>query len=202
LPMGALYNCLPLDMFAETALYGCVRNERVEGDFMGEPKTSARRAVFRMLGTPILMAACGCAGGVHLVSQSPEGGVIAIPTNSDQWPTHYRSRAERLMEQTCPTGYVIDHEEIVVEKPARSGKEAPNDDEYYEYNGALQKISNYRRETYRITFHAAPPEGRRPKTDVPPQAGKTNSSTLPPSPPSGVDKDELPPPRPLKATQE
>jgi hypothetical protein len=169
---------------------------------MGEPKTSARWTMLRILGAQILMAACGCAGAVHFVSQSPDGGVIAIPNNSDQWPTHYRSRAEHLMQRTCPNGYVIDNEEVVVEKPARSGKEAPNDDEYYEYNGALQRISSYRRETYRITFHAAPPEGRRPETDVPPQAGKPNFSTLPPSPPSGVDKDELPPPRPLKGAQE
>jgi hypothetical protein len=124
---------------------------------MGEPKASARRAVFRFLAALILTAACGCASGVHFVSQSPDGGVVAIPSNSDQWPTHYRSRAERLMQQACPNGYAIDHEEVVVEKPARSGKEAPNDDEYYEYNGGLQRISNYRREEYRITFHCAPP---------------------------------------------
>jgi hypothetical protein len=129
----------------------------VEGDFMGAPKASARRAVFRSLGALILAAACGCAGShVRLINQTPGGGVIAMPNNSDQWPTYYRSRAEQLMKQTCPNGYVIEHEEVVVEKPARSGKQAPNDDEYYEYNGGLQRISRYRREEYHITFHCVP----------------------------------------------
>lgn len=169
---------------------------------MNRARATARRAGLRLVGATILAAACGCAPGVHFVSQSPDGGVVALPNNSDQWPTYYRNRAAQLMKKRCPDGYVIDREEVVVEKPARSGKQAPNDDEYYEYNGALERISNYRRETYQITFHAAPPGGRRPKTDGPPQTVKPNSSTLPPSPPDGADKDELPPPRPLKGAQE
>lgn len=133
-------------------------DKMVEGDFMGEPK--ARRAVLRFLGALMLATACGCAGsGVHFVSQTPGGGVITMPNNSDQWPTYYRSRAEQLIKQTCPNGYVIDREEVVVEDPARSGKQAPNDDEYYEYNGGLERLSRYRREEYHITFHCAPSDG-------------------------------------------
>lgn len=169
---------------------------------MNPARATAPRARIRLVGAAILAAACGCAPGVHFVSQSPDGGVVAIPNNSDQWPTHYRSRAEQLMKKACPNGYVIDREEVVVEKPARSGKQAPNDDAYYDYNGALERIDSYRRESYQITFHAAPAGDRGPKTDAPPQTGQPNSSTLPPSAPGDADKDELPPPRPLKGAQE
>ena len=118
--------------------------------------------VLRILGA-LTLTVCGCADvGVHFVSHRNGGGVLAIPNNSDQWPSYYRSRAERLMNETCPNGYIIDREEVVVEGPARNGKEAANDDEYYEYNGALQKIARNRREEYQITFHCAPAAGQPP----------------------------------------
>ena len=126
--------------------------------------------VLRMLGALLLAAACGCADvGVHFVSQTPGGGVIAIPNNSDQWPSYYRSRAERLMKETCPNGYTIDREEVVASGSAQSGKQAPNDDEYYEYSGALQKIAKTRREEYQITFHCGPPAGDPPPTSLSPR---------------------------------
>jgi len=117
--------------------------------------------MFRLLGL-LVLASGGCAG-VHFVSRTPDGGILAIPNDSNQWPTYYRSQAERLMRRTCPNGYAIDREEVVVVKPARDGKEAANDDEYYDYNGALQRIAKERREEYRISFHCLPP------TEAPPR---------------------------------
>jgi hypothetical protein len=59
---------------------------------------------------------CGIAGcaGPRFVAQDQFGGVIALPSNSDYWPTHYRSKAEQMMASKCPQGYVIEHEEEVV----------------------------------------------------------------------------------------
>jgi hypothetical protein len=55
----------------------------------------------------------GC-GGARMVQSTPGGGTVAIPSNSDSWPFHYRQEAEKLMAQRCPSGYTIDHEEEVV----------------------------------------------------------------------------------------
>jgi hypothetical protein len=55
----------------------------------------------------------GCASP-RFVAQDPSGGVIAMPSNTDFWPTHFRSKAEEMMAKKCPQGYHIEHEEEVV----------------------------------------------------------------------------------------
>jgi hypothetical protein len=61
----------------------------------------------------LILGLAGCAGP-RFVAQDPTGGVIAIPSNTDYWPTHFRSKAEELMARKCPQGYHIEHEEEVV----------------------------------------------------------------------------------------
>jgi hypothetical protein len=65
------------------------------------------------LGLLALVAASGC-GGARFVSVTPNGGVVAVPSNTNSWPFHYRDSAEKLMAEKCPNGYVIDKEEAVV----------------------------------------------------------------------------------------
>jgi hypothetical protein len=138
---------------------------------MFKPNVSARGVVGRTLCTVLLAAAGGCGSvGAHFVSQTPDGGVVSIPNNSNQWPTYYRNRAEELMRQKCPDGYVIEREEAFEDNPADNGR-YPNED--FEYNGGYERIRNYSRKEYYITFRCRPP-------DLPPPAG-----------------DELPPPTPL-----
>ena len=62
------------------------------------------------------LAAGGATGcqSVRVVSQGETGGVIAIPFNSDMWPFRYRSKAEAMLAQKCPEGYVIELEEEFV----------------------------------------------------------------------------------------
>lgn len=55
----------------------------------------------------------GCARP-RFVEVSKDGGVVAIPSNSNQWPTYYRDKAEKLMREKCPEGYEIVMEEEVV----------------------------------------------------------------------------------------
>lgn len=55
----------------------------------------------------------GC-GSARYVSTGSEGGVLAIPSNSNSWPTYYRDKAEALMRAKCPNGYIIEHEEEAV----------------------------------------------------------------------------------------
>jgi len=54
----------------------------------------------------------GCASARH-VQNFPDGGVVAIPANSNHWPFYYRNKALELIQESAPTGY-----EIVMEEEA------------------------------------------------------------------------------------
>jgi hypothetical protein len=58
-----------------------------------------------------LLAGCSQARFVH---SDQWGGVIAIPNNSNQWPTYYQDQAKEMMKRQCPQGYVIEGEDEVV----------------------------------------------------------------------------------------
>ena len=58
---------------------------------------------------------CAASQGVRYVYQDGDFGVVGMPENSDAWPTHYRRRAEKLMDAHFPEGYEIVRAEEVVE---------------------------------------------------------------------------------------
>lgn len=60
---------------------------------------------------------CGCASsqGVRYVYQDGNFGVVGMPENTDRWPTHYRHKAESLMEEHFPDGHEIVRAEEVIE---------------------------------------------------------------------------------------
>jgi hypothetical protein len=76
-----------------------------------------------------LIGTSGCQS-VRVVSQSESGGVIAIPANNDMWPFHYRSKAEALLVQQCPEGYVIELEEEFVTGQTTNVQEDHRQDEH------------------------------------------------------------------------
>ena len=55
----------------------------------------------------------GCAKARH-VEVTQQGGVVAIPSNTNTWPNYYRNQAEELIGEKCPDGYEIVQEEEVV----------------------------------------------------------------------------------------
>ena len=55
----------------------------------------------------------GCASA-RFVSKSPDCGVVAIPCDSNRWPTYNRDKAEALIRSQCPDGYEVVHEEEAV----------------------------------------------------------------------------------------
>jgi hypothetical protein len=61
--------------------------------------------------------ASGCASdqGVRYVYQDKDFGVVGMPENTDRWPTHYRRRAEKLMDEHFPEGHEIVRAEEVVQ---------------------------------------------------------------------------------------
>jgi hypothetical protein len=153
-----------------------------------------------LLGLPVLLALGGIGGcsQVRLLSDNPDGGVVSIPSNSNQWPTYYRNRAEYLMRKKCPQGYVIVREQVEEDNPAADDGRKPN--ENFEYNGAYERISNYRREAYHITFRrkgAAPPAN----LDAPAKAIPAGPPVPPRLPATEKDKEELPPPRRLPSRE-
>jgi hypothetical protein len=68
-----------------------------------------------LAGAALLLVAglSGCAGP-RFIAQDQYGGVIAMPSHSDYWPTHYLTKAREMMAAKCPQGYHIEHEEEVV----------------------------------------------------------------------------------------
>ncbi len=67
------------------------------------------RTVRVALAALLLGPCCGCVGARY-VSLGPEGGIVAVPENTNVWPTFYRDKAEALMRDACPEGYVIEHQ--------------------------------------------------------------------------------------------
>ncbi len=65
----------------------------------------------------VLAVAAGCLSGcakARIVEVTPQGGVVAIPSNSNSWPNYYRDQAEELMRERCPDGFEIVEEKEVV----------------------------------------------------------------------------------------
>ena len=73
----------------------------------------------RQLSRVALWCVCGLAGlsgcnSARYVTVDNSGGIVAIPDNSNKWPSYNHRHAEELMQAKCPGGYVIDREEEVV----------------------------------------------------------------------------------------
>jgi hypothetical protein len=130
-----------------------------------------------------------CLGGcsqVRLVRDTPDGGVVVIPNNTNEWPSFYRNRAEHLMKRKCPEGYVIVSEQEAEDNPAARDGRKPN--EHFDYEGAYIRLTTYNRKAYFIAFRNAAAA-----KNAPPPSG----SDPPRAPTKDASQDELPPPRPL-----
>ena len=70
-----------------------------------------------LLVLPLAASAVGCANTqqARYVYQDREFGVVGIPANTDRWPSHYRTQAEKLMKTHFPEGHEIVRAEEVVE---------------------------------------------------------------------------------------
>jgi hypothetical protein len=127
----------------------------------------------------------GCSQ-VRLIRETPDGGVVVLPNNSDQWPSYYRNRAEYLMKKKCPEGYVILSEREAEDNPAARDGRKPNED--FDYEGGYIRLSTYNRKAYFIAFRSAATAKNAP----PPSAGSPRRAAI-----KDESRDELPPPRPL-----
>lgn len=71
---------------------------------------ASRPIVVLLLGVTCL---AGCRSARY-VRKDADCGIVAIPSNTNGWPMHYRDEAEELMAAHFPDGYAIDREEEVV----------------------------------------------------------------------------------------
>jgi hypothetical protein len=58
----------------------------------------------------LLAGLIGCTPTVRYVEQGNEGGVVAIPERSNDWPTFYRDRADELIAKHVGSEYVVTEE--------------------------------------------------------------------------------------------
>jgi hypothetical protein len=72
-----------------------------------------RRSVLLSILSVGLAVGTGC-NAARYVTLEQNGGIVAIPSNSNTWPYYHRSKAEELMAKRCPQGYVVEGEEEVV----------------------------------------------------------------------------------------
>lgn len=61
----------------------------------------------------LALGSSGCSAA-RMVQVGPDGGVVAIPQNTNSWPYYHRDKALALIQQKCPEGYEIVSEEEVV----------------------------------------------------------------------------------------
>jgi hypothetical protein len=83
-----------------------------------------RQTAFLLVVLIGLASLSGCANARY-VQVDQETGVVAMPANTNCWPTYYRDHAEALMRQKCPNGYeVVCEEESVVGQVAHTHTES------------------------------------------------------------------------------
>jgi hypothetical protein len=107
--------------------------------YRSEVVPSTWRRLVQTLSALLLASAWGCAApGARSVLQTDHGGIVAIPNDSDVWPTYYRRKALALIAAECPDGYEItDEREVAVE---RQGHLGANDNPRWEYFGGLEQV--------------------------------------------------------------
>src|SRR5438128_857619 len=79
----------------------------------GESGRTAMVGRWALLASVVVLG-IGCAHARLVEVNGSGGGVVAIPENSNGWPSRNRRHAEALMARQCPSGYVIEHEQEFV----------------------------------------------------------------------------------------
>jgi hypothetical protein len=109
-----------------------------------------------------LVGACGCVSP-RFVSVGPEGGTIAMPSNS----SYYRREAFKLLDEKYPGGYVIDHEGEVVIGQVLTNHTTDHDTGFGHELERHSEVSN--RTEWHIDFHPKGIEPARRIVVAPPQ---------------------------------
>jgi hypothetical protein len=134
----------------------------------------------RLLCLLAVFALTGC-GTARVITRDSEGGVVAIPENTNVWPFYYHDKAMELIKEDCPHGFVIAKEEEVVTGTVTT-EHTPSD--------ATHTTETRNRTEYRLYYKKAsaprtvvvPPLRHVPVASLQPVAPAPPASTLPPQP--------------------
>src|SRR5262249_28661939 len=133
----------------------------------------------RMLCLLAVFALTGC-GTARVISRDSEGGVVAIPENTNVWPFYYHDKAVELIKEDCPHGYVIAKEGEGVTGTVTT-RNTPSD--------ATHTTETRTRTKSRLCYKKASaprtvvvPPRRVPVASLQPVAPAPPASTLPPQP--------------------
>jgi hypothetical protein len=142
-----------------------------------------------------LLFVLGCCAGfgcesAHYVVRSPDSGVVAIPRDTPE----LRAKAEKLMHEQFPAGYVVDDVRVVpYGRPYRTITQV----------GPFAEVETHRRHEVMLYYHAGLPGLAMPiQTGTPvvasPPTPAMNSAVVPASasapaaPPNGLPAQPIP----------
>ena len=106
----------------------------------------------------LLVTVSGC-GSARMIQSTPDGGVVAIPSNTNAWPFKYRDHADKLMAMKCPNGFDVMREEEVIVGVKSTTTEVTDRVTQAGYKDSPQTTTSVVTTTrpqkeYRITFRA------------------------------------------------
>lgn len=100
-----------------------------------------------LVGVAALVAGLsGCSSPARYIERTGEGGVVAIPANTDAWPNQYRSEALALIEKHVGPSY-----EIVEEREVATGRTTFNNQQVNE-NAAVGSTTTRDVTEWRIAY--------------------------------------------------
>jgi hypothetical protein len=83
------------------------------------------KRLFPLLACALLGTGCLSTTARFVENRQGSGGIVAIPSNTNYWPTYHRDAAKKLMAEACPNGYEITTErEVAVGQEVRTTNSA------------------------------------------------------------------------------
>jgi hypothetical protein len=131
-----------------------------------------KRAFFGVLA--VVGGLSGCASPAHVIQKDDNFVVVAIPENSDSWPTHYRPAADELAKNKIGPCKAVNEGEVVTGGRNSAGPTASASPSSKEYRITYQKMPQ-----------AVPVVQPVPVVGRPPMAGGP-AMVMTPMPPPGM----------------
>jgi hypothetical protein len=137
------------------------------------------RWVGLLLALGTLAGLSGCASARYVERQA-DSGVVAIPENSNHWPTYYRQAALNLITQHVGPHYeILEEREVVVGQQTNNNQQVGPDflagitttRELTEWRIAYRRAANPHYPSVGGHTRVSPPTGSRPVTHGSTQAG-------------------------------
>jgi hypothetical protein len=137
------------------------------------------------LGLFLALTGCVCLGceDAHYVVRNPDRGVVAIPRDTPE----LRAKAEKLMHEQFPGGYVIDDvRDVAVGRPYHTITQV----------GPFAEVETHQRHEVMLSYHAGLPIATLPVQAGPPGTAvpvvQPVSQTVPQSRPDGLPAQPVP----------